>query len=228
MAKKMRDYLQPKTVIYTCGDGFISKGITKAQDIYWSEFGKKSQWSHATLCGIDGFVYESTVEIKFVKAPMKIFKWKINVPQLKYVFGIKRSTQEKYYKTLKKEKIVGIQYNFLDIDDDQWKNITNKAIYLLSIKAKYGLAELAGTLKTYVQWKFTKDEKKREKLLAEKNPFDNNHAMYCVALVEECMEAGGVEYADPDIDNELLTVDHGWVQDGTPCSKKIFKNPKTD
>ena len=98
----------------------------------------------------------------------------------------------------------------------------------MSIKAKYGLLEVFGTLATYIKWKLTKDPEKRKAILKKGNPLNQKNAMYCIAFVDLCMEAGGITYCDKGIDNELLTVDHGWVSQNTPHLASLFENPKID
>ena len=209
LKKEISKYLIPKTIMFEKGKGFIGNAIIESQNIFWSEQGKKSQWSHIGFFGTDGNFYESTVK----------FSWK------KLVYGIRVSKPKKILKEiLKNDEKIGFQTNLTKISDKEWETITTKGKELKKEKYTYGGLELIGTLITILRWKLTKDPEKRKKLLQEHNPFDDVKSMYCIAFVADCIEKANVDYVD--VESSISTVDHGWFTK-LENEKRIFKISKT-
>ena len=87
LKNEINKYLIPKTIMFEKGKGFIENAILESQNIYWSEEGKRSQWSHIGFFGTDGKFYESTVK----------FSWK------KILYGIRVSKPKKILKEIKND-----------------------------------------------------------------------------------------------------------------------------
>jgi len=199
------------TIVYTKAKSFIGDAVTACQDIYWKKNGKKSKFSHTGFVGSDGLFYESIITMKVINAPLKIWKWTPNIPQLKYTSGVKISKLWKRYKNIDKEyDTVGLQIG-IKISDKSWELATAFAKTLANAKYRYGTLELIGTLWTLLKWKYynrTKKYTKAKALLKKDNPLDKKSAGYCIAFVAECLRAAGVKYLD--INPSVATVDHGW------------------
>ncbi len=194
----------PGTIIFEKGKDFISQAIIQAQNLFWQDHDKQSQWSHIGFIGSDSRFYESTV--KFTRKG--------------FVYGIRISRQKKILKEIyKSDEKIGIQNKFVQITDDDWKKITEKAISLKKAKYTYGGLELIGTLLVILKWKLTRDPEKKEKILREHNPFDIKESVYCIAFVADCLAAAGKEYLN--IQHSISTVDHGWFTDLEHDSKVI-------
>lgn len=217
-----------RSIIYLKGKGFISEAILAAQDIYWKEYGKKSNFSHVAIRLDDGYIYESTVKLNFIEKEKEIkignITKKVKYPVIQFVYNVYRSTLEEYLATLTSnnyEKVV-IHTNFQQISDNQWEIILNKAKELYDKKYKYGGLELFGTLFTLIRWKLTKDPEKRKEILSQRNPFDDKQAVYCIAFVADLMKAANVPYTPDYIDTSVLTVDHGYYT-SLKCSELVFR-----
>ncbi len=204
LKNEISKYLIPKTILFEKGKDFISNAIIEAQNIFWEEQGKKSQWSHIGFFGSDGKFYESTVK----------FTWG------KLVYGIRVSKPKKILKEVfKNDEKIGIQLNLGEISNEDWDKITEEGKKLKKQKCTYGGLELVGTLFTIMRWKFTRDPEKRKKLLQEHNPFNDVKSMYCIAFVADCIEKASVEYVN--VEHSISTVDHGWFTELKHDSKKF-------
>ncbi len=204
LKKEISKYIIPKTIMFEKGKGFIENAILESQNIYWSDEGKISQWSHIGFFGIDGKFYESTVK----------FSWK------KLVYGIRVSKPPKILKEiLKNDGKIGFQFEFENMSDEDWEAITTKGKELKKKKVTYGGLELVGTLITILRWKLTRNPDKRRRILREHNPFDNSKSMYCIAFVADCIEKANVNYVD--VEHSVSTVDHGWFTKLKHENKKI-------
>ena len=204
LKNEINKYLIPKTIMFEKGKGFIENAILESQNIYWSEEGKRSQWSHIGFFGTDGKFYESTVK----------FSWK------KILYGIRVSKPKKILKEIiKNDEKIGFQFEFENISDEDWEAITTKGKELKKKKVTYGGLELVGTLITILRWKLSRNPDKRRRILREHNPFDNSKSMYCIAFVADCIEKANVNYVD--VEHSVSTVDHGWFTNLKHENKKI-------
>ena len=208
MDSRVKDYAKPRSIVFEKGDSLVAKAILKAQNLQWDGY---SNFHHVYFIAEDGFCYESTLKMKWVKEKKKFLWWNIKVPVLRFVGGVVRTDIEtRMAKSFKKCKEIGVQYNF-NLSSNDWFKITEKAQEMLHAKYKYGTMEIAGTALRLMRYKvvswFSKD--RAEKLLKKKNPFDKKETLYCIAFVAECMEACGKEYID--VHSSVATVDEGWV-----------------
>jgi len=226
MSKKEKSLVikpEPKTIIFFKDDGFIGDAICAAQNIYWHEYGKESQWSHIGFVGSDGMFYESTVRKGFKTKVKRVFgiKFKYKVPA--YIYGVTSMPAEKRLKKWWKHyEQIGIQYDFKTVSDEDWDLITKYAQYLIKNKTKYGGFELFGTLVALIEWRLTSDPKKKAEILKKDNPV-NTENVYCIATVADCfLKGAAIHYIDPGINSSISTVDHGWW---TPlkCKSKIIR-----
>ncbi len=177
--------------VYFFEDDFIGNAIIEAQNIYWEEQGKESQFSHIGFIGNDFKFYESTVNLK-----------------TKLVYGVCSNPVEVKLKKWYKYKKLAIQV-LPEISKQQWIQITESAKKEVG-KVHYGGIELFGTLINLIRWKFTFNKEKRKKILREKNPFDDKNAKYCISFVNDCIKSAGIDFTDKNINPTILTVDHGW------------------
>ena len=205
-----------RSIIYLRGEGFISDAIIEAQNIYWEEFGKQSQFSHVAIRLDDGNIYESTVMLNTIKKrkTINILGWQktISYPIIQFVYNVCATPLDKYLKRLQKNHYekVAIHTNFTEISNTQWLRVLEAAQKLHKEHYKYGGLELFGTLFTLIKWKLTKDPQKRKELFARRNPFDDPKSVYCIAFVADIMKAANIPYTPKNIHTSQLTVDHGY------------------
>jgi len=221
------------SIIFTKDAGFIGNAICAAQNLYWKEVGKKSQFSHVVFIGPDGKCRESVVKMKWVKVQKKIFGIKISIPQLKFVNGIYISDPETRYKDAQKEySKMAVEYGF-KWSKSVWEKAAAYGDKLYAEKQKYGGIELFGTLWVITKWKWymkTKQYKKADELLLKENPFNSSKMVYCIAFVADAVAAGGVKNylnvdddPQPDVNSSTSTVDHGWWTK-VPCKREMLFN----
>jgi len=192
-------------IFYRSND-FIGDAIVECQKIR----NPKSEWSHVGFVGPDGLHYESTVSLSIVKKKIKIFKKEIEVPTLRYIYGIKiTKAEDRIFEALDDKHIskIGIQTEF-NLPDEVWLKMTEYAYKNRNLQ--YGGFELFGTLYTLLKWKATSDPKKREEILKERNPFDSPKAVYCIAFVADAFAYAGVSYLPKGINSSISIVDDGW------------------
>ncbi|MBN2461362.1 MAG: hypothetical protein JXB60_07115 [Candidatus Cloacimonetes bacterium] len=202
--RKVKDLLPRGAIIFERGCDFISQAIIEAQDIFWEEEAKKSQWSHIGFIGADGYFYESTVKFS----------------GRRFVYGVRITQPSQLIKEMtKNDDLIGIQYD-LDMNRSQWEKATAKARQMKREKYVYGGLELFGTLLRLWRWKLTRDPRKRKNLLQKRNPFNLKKSLYCIAFVADCLEAAGVEYIS--VEHSIATVDHGWYTT-LPHRKRIIE-----
>jgi len=199
----------PISIIFFKGKDYISKLIIESENIFWKNQStypdyKNAQWSHVGLL-IGNFFYESTVDV-----------------DRKLVYGVQRVLIDKRFseKELKNVSQIGVIQN-LNISKQQIVDIRNYCEKSIG-KITYGGVELFGTLLALWLWKISPTSIK-EKILRNKNPFDDPKSMYCVAFVIEALKNGlGFYPLRKFVEPSISTVDHLWIDISLECEKLIF------
>jgi hypothetical protein len=163
-------HAKPGMVGLVGGAGWIDRSIRKSQRSVRAYFAgaRQSLFSHAFICsGLRAdqqhWVLES--DLDFAKKMVRL--------------GVQENRAERYFNAKDYPNIALLDFG---LDDSQTQALLCAALDLLAGQTGYSLREILGTLLAI----------QKPRLRTRNNLFEQNHALYCSAMVQHCYQAVGL------------------------------------